>query len=36
MVELAPTDLADLKTALDGVEVHGARLPEMVLKMSGL
>jgi aryl-alcohol dehydrogenase-like predicted oxidoreductase len=35
-VELTPTDLADLKTALDGVEVQGARLPETVLKMSGL
>lgn len=35
-VVLTLTDLADLKTALDGVEVQGARLPEMVLKMSGL
>jgi aryl-alcohol dehydrogenase-like predicted oxidoreductase len=35
-VVLTLTDLADLKTALDGIEVQGARLPEMVLKMSGL
>lgn len=35
-VVLTPTDLADLKTALDGVKVQGERLPEMVLKMSGL
>lgn len=35
-VVLTPSDLADLKTAVDGVEVQGARLPEMVLKMSGL
>jgi aryl-alcohol dehydrogenase-like predicted oxidoreductase len=35
-VVLTLTDLADLKTALDGVEVQGARLPEMVLNMSGL
>lgn len=30
------TYLANLKTALDGVKVQGERLPEMVLKMSGL
>jgi aryl-alcohol dehydrogenase-like predicted oxidoreductase len=35
-IELTPTDLADLKTAVDGFEVQGARLPEAVLKMSGL
>nr|WP_194308522.1 aldo/keto reductase [Gemmobacter straminiformis] len=35
-VMLTPTDLVDLSAALDGIEVQGARLPELVLKMSGL
>jgi len=35
-VVLADEDLSGIKTALAGIEVQGARLPEFVLKMSGL
>lgn len=35
-VTLTPTDLAGLAEALARIEVQGARLPEAVLKMSGL
>lgn len=35
-VVLTPEDLHGIATALAGIEVQGARLPEMVLKMSGL
>lgn len=35
-VVLTADDLQGIKTALAGIEVQGARLPEMVLKMSGL
>ena len=35
-VSLSADDLREIGTALDGFEVQGARLPEMVLKMSGL
>lgn len=33
---LSSTDMQSIETALAGIEVQGARLPEMVLKMSGL
>ena len=35
-VVLTAEDLREIKTALAGIEVQGARLPEFVLKMSGL
>ncbi|WP_374393917.1 aldo/keto reductase [Tabrizicola sp.] len=35
-VTLTPEDLAGIDLALAGIEVQGARLPEAVLKMSGL
>ncbi len=35
-VTLTAEDLQGIATALAGIEVQGARLPEMVLKMSGL
>lgn len=35
-VVLTDEDLTGIKTALAGIEVQGARLPEFVLKMSGL
>ncbi len=35
-VELTAGDLRGIDAALAGIEVQGARLPEMVLKMSGL
>lgn len=35
-VMLTVEDLAGIEAALAGIEVQGARLPEMVLKMSGL
>ena len=35
-VTLTPADLDGLAKALSGIEVQGARLPEAVLKMSGL
>jgi aryl-alcohol dehydrogenase-like predicted oxidoreductase len=35
-VVLTAEDLREIKTALAGIEVQGARLPEFVLKMSDL
>lgn len=35
-VELTPEDLRDMASALAAIEIEGARLPEAVLKMSGL
>lgn len=35
-IVLTDDDLSGIKTALAGIEVQGARLPEFVLKMSGL
>lgn len=35
-VTLSSADMQSIETALAGIEVQGARLPEMVLKMSGL
>ena len=35
-LDLGPDDLAKIDTALAGIKVEGARLPEAVLKMTGL
>jgi aryl-alcohol dehydrogenase-like predicted oxidoreductase len=35
-VELSAADLQDIYAALSNMELHGARLPEAVLKMTGL
>ena len=35
-VELTPSDLSEIDTALSGMRLEGARLPEAVLKMTGL
>jgi aryl-alcohol dehydrogenase-like predicted oxidoreductase len=35
-IALSPEDMAGIERALAGIEVQGARLPEAVLKMSGL
>lgn len=34
-VDLLPEDLAEIDAALSGIEVHGERLPEAALKMTG-
>lgn len=35
-VTLTPTDLDEIAAALASIEIHGARLPEAMLKMTGL
>lgn len=35
-VRFTPTELAELNPAVSAIEIHGARLPDMVLALSGV
>jgi aryl-alcohol dehydrogenase-like predicted oxidoreductase len=35
-VRFAATELAELNAAVSAIEIHGARLPDMVLSLSGV